>query len=79
MIYLQIYLLVWFWCSFEPIKETIDSLFTKLPQNYVTNKLYILSQCMMCLNVWTVLIITQSVWMALLMGLIGQIHNKIIN
>lgn len=78
MMYLQIYLLIWLWSQFEPIQEGLDKLFNYLPKNILTNNVYIALGCMKCLNLWITLIITQSLFIALIMSLIAQIHTKII-
>jgi hypothetical protein len=81
MIYIQIYLLVWFWCSFEPLTDLIDYLWHKLPQNITKYKLvdylYILLSCQKCLTFWTTIILTGNIFGAIFLSMIADIQKKL--
>lgn len=78
MIYLNIYLACWFFTSFEPIQDIIDAFFSTLKEGYFTNILWLLLGCQYCLTLWTALIITHNIWIALGLSAIAQIHTKMI-
>ena len=81
ILYIQIYLLVWFWCSFEPLTDLIDYLWDKLPSNItrykVVDYLYILLGCQKCLNFWVTLLITGNIFIAIFLAMLADIQKKI--
>lgn len=81
MIFIKIYLIVWLWCSFEPLSELIDNLWNKLPSNVtkwrLVDYLYIGIGCSRCLCFWVTLILTGNIFMAIFLSMIADIHKKI--
>ena len=81
ILYIQIYLLVWFWCSFEPLTDLIDYLWDKLPSNItrykVVDYLYILLGCTKCLTLWVTLLITGNIFIAIFLAMLADIQKKI--
>jgi hypothetical protein len=77
MIYLNIYLAVWLFCTLEVIQDTIDSIFGRW-SSIINTTIWTILGCQMCLTLWITLAITQNWTMALLLSLIAQIHTKLI-
>ena len=78
MIYLNIYLIIWFWCFFEPLQDLIDDYFAE-KENIILISIWKLLGCQMCLSLWATFTITHNWTMAMLLALIAQAHTKIIN
>jgi hypothetical protein len=81
ILYIQIYLLVWFWCSFEPITDLIDYLWDKLPSNItrykVVDYLYIGIGCTRCLCLYVTLLLTGNIFIAIFLAMLADIQKKI--
>lgn len=77
MIYLNIYLAVWFFCTFEILQDTIDDFFAK-KKNIILISIWTLLGCQMCLTFWITIAITQNWTMTMLLALIAQLHTKLI-
>lgn len=77
MIYLNIYLAVWFFCTFEIIQNTIDDFF-EFKVSILSMAIWKLLGCQMCLVLWTTLLITQNWTMAMLLSLIAEIHKQLL-
>ena len=77
MIYLNIYLAVWFFCTFELIQNTIDDFF-EFKVSIFAMAIWKLLSCQMCLVLWTTLLITQNWTMAMLLSLMAEIHKQLL-
>ena len=77
MIYIKIYLLVWFWCEFEPLQDKIDQFFEN-KEGMIWEYIYRLIQCQYCLNLWITLILTGNIFVAIFSSMVAQLHKKII-
>lgn len=81
ILYIQIYLLVWLWCNFEPLTDLIDYLWEKLPSNItrykVVDYLYIGIGCTRCLCLYVTLLLTGNIFIAIFLAMLADIQKKI--
>ena len=75
---IKIYLYVWIFIEFEPFQFMLNYLFEKIIPNKITEIIWVVLGCMKCLTLWTTLLITQNLLLALASSLVAQIHQKII-
>lgn len=80
---IKILLICWFFTQFEPIQNRVDLLnnitFKNVWLESIKSHLFDLLTCLKCLSFWATLIITQDIFAACLIGLAGQIIEKIID
>lgn len=74
---IKVYLAVWLWCNFDPIQDNVNGLFTRLPDNWFTNVLFVALGCTKCLTLWFTLIFTGSIWWAIAASMVASIQSKL--
>jgi hypothetical protein len=70
----KILLSAWFITNFDPVISLLDKVEDRLNEKYV--KILYPFQCFKCLTLWSVLIITQDIWLALSFSFIASVYDN---
>ena len=80
MLAIKLYMLAWFFTSFEPLQKLIDKLaawfFTRFKPNDLTDGIYIALGCQKCMTFWSILLATGNIWWAIVGAIIAELHKK---
>lgn len=78
---IKLFLVSWFWNTFEPIHKFLYLLNKKRSKkkiiNNINDNVYKVLSCLYCFSFWFVLIITFNIWYALIVSFVAYIYKKI--
>lgn len=71
----KVFLVTWFITNFEPLQVLADVLY-KRSHNIVTDLILEVFTCWKCLSLWSILAITQDVFIALFFSLVAYVIER---
>lgn len=77
---IKLFLLNWFITQFKPLHWVLEGITSHIPFKWlktILNEFIKIISCKKCLFLWMTLVITQNIWLAILMSFVGYHYDKI--